>query len=1161
MTLSRGQQQALRQLRAVAAADPQALEILAVLEPGQAGAALGFEVSLDCRGFEHRAGGLRLRERERLLIVVPADFPFSKPELGTPHRRWAGSAHVQWGYSLCLYQGISEWVASDGMYGFLERTELWLRRAARGELDPAGAPLHPPVAYVKRGAPLVIPRTDTPAVAEQPWLGWVSMQSHGQRRIDLHEWTPLRDPSGGRNSPPQPAAAVFLLPCAMDWEYPEHTATLLMALVDRGVDYGELMLHLKLTALGLEPGQPMLVVVGSAMRGIAGGRPRQHLAAWRIPAEAVDQMRLALAEYLDDAELQELGRSSRERAFEWLQKSEVEWCPVREDRPEIVVRRDDRSPLQAFAGRRVTVWGAGALGAPVAQWLTRAGARAVTIVDSGTVAPGVLVRQPYTDADIGHYKAEVLAAQLQAIRPGLPVTPVVRDILALLDDPDWHGDCDILLDCSANLTVQTKLERVRREHPAAELTIATLLAGHTAQHGLAVLARPRYSGAAADVVRALKLSCLRRPELRAFAAEFWPSPPRSEHFQTEPGCSDATFRGSGAETGALAGAMLTELGRDLQRDEATSTAVGHLTVLDGAAHRGARSARLAFEPATTIETGIDELQVRLAPAAMTELRGWIATAARRYGGDTETGGLIFGQRDEAAGVIWIDAVSGPPPDSRQSPAEFVCGVEGVPQLCSVKRELGRGSLEFLGVWHTHPNQGSDFSQRDLLGMAQLLAAADSPLPHGLILIVGHAAAIENPHASFKADISAYTFDGIVAGHSIEMHVNEAEPAALPRRETAGRDVGLALSGGGARAVAFHLGCLRALHDRGVLDRLQVISGVSGGSLLAALYAYSSEDFEQFDARVCALLRSGLQLQIIRRALASRRLAQGLATRLVAGTAAAGARIGGRAKARLGGDSVLDPPLPRWVSRTDAFADVLSRRLFGDTRMPDVARPDLDVVINACDLTTGSAFRFGSRESGTWRAGKLIDNDVPVAEAVAASAAYPLLLPALDRRWQVVNRNGEASEQRMVLTDGGIFDNLGTTCLEPGRSEQFSTNVFKVDFIIACDAGRGLLEHEVPFGAISRLSRSFTSTFRKAQDATRARLHALVEHGSLAGVVMPYLGQRDGSLPYLPPDLVPRHEVIGYPTDFAPMSAQTITRLASRGEQLTGLLIERWAPGL
>ena len=62
-------------------------------------------------------------------------------------------------------------------------------------------------------------------------------------------------------------------------------------------------------------------------------------------------------------------------------------------------------------------------------------------------------------------------------------------------------------------------------------------------------------------------------------------------------------------------------------------------------------------------------------------------------------------------------------------------------------------------------------------------------------------------------------------------------------------IGLALSGGGSRAIAFHLGCLRALHDRGILDKVAVLSGVSGGSVIAALYAYNDEPFEAFACRV------------------------------------------------------------------------------------------------------------------------------------------------------------------------------------------------------------------------------------------------------------------------------------------------------------------------
>lgn len=51
-------------------------------------------------------------------------------------------------------------------------------------------------------------------------------------------------------------------------------------------------------------------------------------------------------------------------------------------------------------------------------------------------------------------------------------------------------------------------------------------------------------------------------------------------------------------------------------------------------------------------------------------------------------------------------------------------------------------------------------------------------------------------------------------------------------------IGLALSGGGSRAMAFHLGCLRALDDVGILDQIRVLSTISGGSVIGAYYAYT-----------------------------------------------------------------------------------------------------------------------------------------------------------------------------------------------------------------------------------------------------------------------------------------------------------------------------------
>ena len=92
-------------------------------------------------------------------------------------------------------------------------------------------------------------------------------------------------------------------------------------------------------------------------------------------------------------------------------------------------------------------------------------------------------------------------------------------------------------------------------------------------------------------------------------------------------------------------------------------------------------------------------------------------------------------------------------------------------------------------------------------------------------------------------------------------------------------------------------------------------------------------------------------------------------------------------------------------------------------------------------------------------------------------------------------------------------------------------------------------------------RSFLTVFRKVQDATRNRLHRFAESRDVSGFVLPYLGQDDDRLPWLPPQLPTRREVCNYPTDFSPMHAKDIDRLALRGEFLTRFLVSYYLPEL
>jgi NTE family protein len=388
-------------------------------------------------------------------------------------------------------------------------------------------------------------------------------------------------------------------------------------------------------------------------------------------------------------------------------------------------------------------------------------------------------------------------------------------------------------------------------------------------------------------------------------------------------------------------------------------------------------------------------------------------------------------------------------------------------------------------------------------------------------------------------------------------------------------IGLALSGGGARAMAFHLGCLRALHDRGVLDKVQVISSVSGGSVIAAAYAYWRCSFAEFDRRVIALLRRGFQGQILTAAIASREAPKVWFTLIASGgvtlVLSSLRWVASLVRSLLG---LPTATLERWLSElagrvpylgslTTAFQHVLSQdRLFGATPITAVARAGLDVVINACDLRTGTAFRFSNRASGGWRYG-LVDaaREIPVAKAVAASAAYPLILPPLFEKF-LFTRGGKQSEESVVLTDGGVFDNLGVSVLEPGRDADISVNVYKPDYIICLNASVGQLEGaDSPTWWPARVKRSFQTVQRKAQDSAYGRLHRYMESGELKGFVMVYLGQDDNRLPVKPPDLVTRSAVRNYPTDFSPMSDKNIELLTTRGEQLTRLLLDHYAAQL
>lgn len=226
-----------------------------------------------------------------------------------------------------------------------------------------------------------------------------------------------------------------------------------------------------------------------------------------------------------------------------------------------------------------------------------------------------------------------------------------------------------------------------------------------------------------------------------------------------------------------------------------------------------------------------------------------------------------------------------------------------------------------------------------------------------------------------------------------------EPKDLPEEGS-----GLCLSGGGYRAMVFHVGVLWRLYETNLLNGqhgLRRISSVSGGSITAAVLAlkWNRLSFES----------SRLQSDFVPEIVAPIR-------RLASKTIDVGAVLLGIA-------------LPGRVS--DRVASAYEKYLFGDATLQDL--PDqVRFVINATNAQTGALWRFSKRYMRDYRVGQVLNPIVRLSKAVAASSAFPPLLSPveLDLDPNSFTPNSGTDLQRppftnkVMLSDGGVYDNLG-----------------------------------------------------------------------------------------------------------------------------------------
>ena len=214
-------------------------------------------------------------------------------------------------------------------------------------------------------------------------------------------------------------------------------------------------------------------------------------------------------------------------------------------------------------------------------------------------------------------------------------------------------------------------------------------------------------------------------------------------------------------------------------------------------------------------------------------------------------------------------------------------------------------------------------------------------------------------------------------------------------------VGLCLSGGGYRAMVYHTGALIRLNELGFLPRLREIASVSGGSIAAAALALAWRNM-RFDG--------------------TGRAVNFAETFVIPAIRFAGIGIDVKA--------ILFGFLPGF-SAAGEIAKAYNRHLFHGATLQDL--PDCPrFTFMATNLQTGSGWRFAKDYAADHRVGRINRPNLSLSQVVAASSAFPPFLspvrltfePGTVEQMEGTDLHRSPFNERAILTDGGVYDNLG-----------------------------------------------------------------------------------------------------------------------------------------
>lgn len=319
--------------------------------------------------------------------------------------------------------------------------------------------------------------------------------------------------------------------------------------------------------------------------------------------------------------------------------------------------------------------------------------------------------------------------------------------------------------------------------------------------------------------------------------------------------------------------------------------------------------------------------------------------------------------------------------------------------------------------------------------------------------------------------------------SDDIDVGLVYPEFLKREEKQPpqKGIGLCLSGGGFRATLYNLGSLWRLNEFGLLPKLSVITSVSGGSIVSSLLGlkWSSLDFDPSG-------RAGKFVELVAEPI------RDFCKRDIAGPAVF--------------QGLVNPFKSIGDEMVEYYEDLYGKATLQD--LPDDAIAP-QFLIYATSLQSGVSVRMTRRFLWDYKVGRVLSPTVGLAQAVAASSAFPPFLSPneieINQPWQTTTGATLTTPEyrdNLVLTDGGVYDNMGLEAVW----DRYQT-------VLVSDAGAPLLPEVKPKSDWLRMS---TRVMDIVTEQTRAlRKRRLIDDFKQAasGRVGAYWGIRSSIVDY------------------------------------------------